>query len=40
MAVLAQAIRDIQLAGLIRSPDEKNQMVAKTMQKLEPDRLD
>jgi predicted FMN-binding regulatory protein PaiB len=28
------------IAGLIRSADEKNQIVAKTMQKLEADRLD
>jgi len=28
------------IAGLIRSADEKNQMVAKTMQKLEAERLD
>jgi transcriptional regulator len=28
------------IAGLIRSADEKNQMAAKTMQKLEADRLD
>jgi hypothetical protein len=28
------------IADLIRSADEKNQMVAKTMQKLEAERLD